>query len=175
MPKAKIIYTSKTSHDLLNRYPENTYSIVKIPYIYIDAKLDIIKVLNSQDIQKIKTKRPNFNINYITAIFKKLNWSVKNELNRKSIKFNPYNYKYEIDYQLYVKYIINDCLILLIFENMKKDLEIEQYIDDDIVSKLDKEIYFVTMYLNPVIYSLSVLIIHAKRRRGETGISSLDS
>lgn len=142
MRKTKVIYTDCVSDSLLARYPEERYTIVKIPYIYADRKAEIIKVLDAKDLEKIRAKKPEFKVSHVTAVLKKMNWSVKNELSRKSLKFDPFRYRFEVDYELYVKNVMADCLVLLAFEDSKHSDKnrIDTYVEKDIVEIIDKDL-----------------------------------
>lgn len=112
------LFKNQPSKDILSRYPDSKYTILRIPYVNLKTPESIIlQVLNAEEVDKIDS----IHIKWATAIFHKLNWSAKNDLMRMSQKFDHKTWKFGVNFELYIKNVMEKHLVVIIDENTNEE------------------------------------------------------
>jgi len=124
------------SKNILDRFPPEKFVAFKIPYVVVNKKLNKIMVLEKTHVEKYK------NIHWFIAIFKKMSWSIKNDLIGKSQLFNQEKMMMVTDPHLYYENCIRELLIVIIDEENEKEI----WMEESVLKSLDKDILNGIMY-----------------------------
>jgi len=126
------LFDDSSSLDLSGRFPSDKYTILRIPYVsVITPDRIIIQTLKPNEVKEIE----EMHIKYATAVFHKLNWSSKNDLMRISQKFDLNTWKFGVDFEAYIKNVMERHLVVIIDEDTKQ----EKVGSAELLKQLDKE------------------------------------
>lgn len=126
------IFNHPSSSDIYSRFPGDKYTILKVPYVKVATpEKTTIKILSSEEVQKVKKQY----IKYATAVFHRLNWSSRHDLLRMSQKFDTNTWKFIVDFDVYIRRIMERHLVVIIDDETGE----ERVGSSDLLDKLDKE------------------------------------
>jgi hypothetical protein len=141
-------FNGKLQTNLEKRFPENKYIYFEVPYMtlsvgkkkrvaYVPEPEELVR-LKKEDQFTFKSGRNEIEVKKsevktVVVIFRKINWSIDNDIKRMSRIYDEKLLKYRVDFNVYCENILKKLFIMII------DLETgeEKYIDSDSIKKLD--------------------------------------
>lgn len=122
----------KINNHIFERFPQNRFTIFRIPYIIVNKEINKIYIINQEEnTQNVKCD------GFILVVFRKFNWSIKNDIIAKSQKMNLITYSKKTDMALYCLNCIKDLMVVIIDENS----EYEYWLDESLIKSIDKDIF----------------------------------
>ena len=125
-----IILRKPPSKDMLDRFPPESYLIFNIPYVMVNAKLKKIKIIPQDQLNSVDAD------SHLFVVFRKLNWSLKNDLVRESQEYSTDSLEVEFNGKLYFINCIKKLLVVIINEANGHEV----WIDESTINVLDKDI-----------------------------------
>lgn len=115
----------KDEINLESRFPKEKYVFGKVPVVYSKSKEKIPMVIKTNEIQDYD------DIHEFIVVFRRLNWSIDNDLKRISTTFDNLTYRKRFNFELYCQNAIKQLLVLIIdVKNNKEKFMTEKAISN---------------------------------------------